>query len=323
MFDPLQIIMGRVQHRAADNGPGTLYGPVVVYGDAARTRRGMERIRPGAFIGLAEPNLYADIGHDPYRLLVPNGQGLTLTDGPDALRAEIALPDTSEGRAAADGYRKGELTGFSSEMVPFFETATADGYDVHKALLFGLGVVGRPAFGQSLVQMRQRGFGGRFFYDRPRTVSNRGRQRKEAYRPGVFRRGLADDGRDVVLYLGDTRTAPVASRIAGTLVLTDTATALEFEVAELPDTQAARDFEAMADPDNPQLDFGVVPLIQVPPPDVVPDAFEDVPEPGNPGVSIRTYSNVTLTGLLVTNRQPAPGNTGEVGLRAQRMLAWL
>ena len=325
-MDPVRLEIARgLELRQDTDGPGIVTGVVVRYGDVARTRRGWERIRARAFLGLNDGNLAVNLGHRyGDNTLVHVGQGLTFTDGPDALRAETILPKSPAGLETANGVRSGALRGYSSEFVPVFEERAADGVtDVHKGLLTGLGIVEKPAYSQSLVEIRQRGFGGSFFYNIARTISDRGSQRKETYRPGAFDFTLADQSAEVVLYVGNARSAPVASRQAGSLVLTDGPDALEFEVAELPDTQPARDFENLLD--NETIIPGVIPLIRVPPPDVVPDAFEDVPEPDNPGVTVRTYSNVVLTGLLVTNRQPAAeyGPTRNVALRAKRMLAWL
>ncbi len=150
-------ILGLELRNADDDGPGTVTGPVVNYGDVAKTRRGMERIRARAFLGLHDENLACNLCHRyGDNVLVHNGQGLTLTDTPTALLADTVLPKSPAGLATANGVRSGALRGYSSEFVPVFEERAADGViDVHKGLLTGLGIVDKPAYAQSLVQLRQ------------------------------------------------------------------------------------------------------------------------------------------------------------------------
>ena len=250
------------------------------------------------------------------RRIATVGDGLlTFRDTEAALYADLRLPDTPIGREAATGVRDGKLTGWSTEYMVLIEEHQGRVNTVYRAMMVGLGLVDVPAYPGGLVSMR-RGGGGRFWYGRERTVRDRGRQRKEAYRPGAFRRGL-QDGRDVVLYLRETRRGGVASTAAGSLVLNDTADYLEFQVEEFGTTEAARDFVALAEAEA--LDFGVVPLIQVPD---YPDAFVDREEEGNPGVVVREYQDVILNGLMITNSKGVNPDSSDVFLRAKRM-AWL
>ena len=151
--------------------------------------------------------------------------------------------------------------------------------------------------------MLNRGGGGRFYYDRPIVRRDRGDTRKETYKSRAFTRGFAE-GRAVQLYLQNVQKGAVASTRTGSLVLEDTAEYLAFTVAEFPNTVAAADFVALAESES--LEFGVRPLIQVPP---YADAYTDVPEPGNPDVMIREYSDVILNGLLIISD---PGVNPEV-----------
>ena len=317
--DLLTIVTAGIEYRQADHGAGVVSGPVIVYNQFAATKRGRETVRPGAFLGLAEPNLPVTFQHSQQTAQrITNGDGLVFRNTDTALYADLVLPDTDIGRAAADGVRDGSLTGWSTEFVPIMEEPENGAIAVTRALLVGLGLVDTPAYRSSLVVLN-RGGGGSFRYDRPIVVKDRGKRRKEAYRPTVFADTI-EQNIDVLLYLRETGRGAVASTAAGTLILTNTPTALEFEVTEFPNTSAAADFVALAESDS--LDFGVIPLIQIPPPDVVPNAYEDIPEPGNEDVSIRWFNNVTLRGLLVTNSAGVNQGVGDVMLNARR-LAWL
>ena len=318
--DLLTIVTAGVEYRQSDHGAGlVLSGPVVNYNEFAATKRGRETVRPGAFLGLADPNLPVTFQHRQQSAQrITNGAGLTFRDTETALYADLVLPDSAIGRAAADGVRNGELTGWSTEFMPLIETPENGAIAVYRALMVGLGLVDVPAYRGSLVVLN-RGGGGSFQYDRPIVTRDRGKRRKEAYRPTVFADTI-EQNIDVLLYLRETGRGAVASTAAGTLILTNTPTALQFEVTDFPNTTAAADFVALAESES--LDFGVIPLVTIPPPDVVPNAYEDIPEPGNPDVLVRWYNNVTLHGLLITNSAGVNQGVGDVMLNARR-LAWL
>ena len=76
---------------------------------------------------------------------------------------------------------------------------------------------------------------------------------------------------------------------------------------KLPDASYARDLQAgMA---AKSADFGVDVLYKIPPRDVVPDAFEIIPEPGNPGVEIQ----VSQTGNATSYRHREPSTARQSG----------
>ena len=314
MADLIQLTTAGIEYRQGTGG-GFVSGPVVRYGDVANTKRGRETVYPGAFLGLAEPNLPVNVQHRQQAAQrITNGSGLTFRDTPTALYADLALPDNAIGHAAADGVRDGTLTGWSSEFLPLIEKPENGGISVYRAFMVGLGLVDVPAYRGSLVVLN-RGGGGRFYYDRPIVRRDRGDRRKETYKSRAFTRGFAE-GRAVQLYLQNVQKGAVASTRTGSLVLEDTAEYLAFTVAEFPNVAAAAVFVALAESES--LEFGVRPLIQVPP---YADAYTDVPEPGNPDVMIREYSDVILNGLLIISD---PGVNPEVSTVAlNRRLAWL
>ena len=154
--DLLTIVTAGVEYRQADHGAGVVSGPVIVYNQFAATKRGRETVRPGAFLGLAEPNLPVTFQHSQQTAQrITNGDGLVFQNTDTALYANLALPDTDIGRAAAAGVRDGSLTGWSTEFVPIMEEPENGAIAVTRAFLVGLGLVDIPAYRSSLVQIRQ------------------------------------------------------------------------------------------------------------------------------------------------------------------------
>ena len=157
MADLLQITTPGVEFRAGDSGRN-ITGPVVRYGDVARTKRGLERVAAGAMLGLNDPALAVNLQHrlQPSQRIATVGDGLlTFTDGPTALRADLAVPEGDVGTAAIEGVQSGELTGWSSEFLPLIEAAEGGINTVFRALAVGLGLVAVPAYAGSRVQLRQ------------------------------------------------------------------------------------------------------------------------------------------------------------------------
>jgi len=149
------------EFRAASesSSPGTLAGVAMRYGTVADLGGGlMERFMPGAFgPDPGRRDVLANWQHSRESPLGrTGGGGLTLTDGPDALRAELVLPDTMAGRDVATLADRGVLRGFSVEF-----RSLSDGFDrgvrvVTGAVLTGLAIVDRPAYGDALASLRSR-----------------------------------------------------------------------------------------------------------------------------------------------------------------------
>ena len=172
---------------------------------------------------------------------------------------------------------------------------------------------------------------GRFPYGELATMASRGRVRKERFEPEAFSYVVTGEGRDrdVNLLSGHAFSQPLASRKAGSLELRDSKRALSFE-AELPRARTApswiNDTWAAI---SAGLMTGLSPGFQVPPSSAVRDAERLVPEPGNPGVMIRSISAAVLLELSIVTR-PAY-LAAQVGKRAatvvqrvpDRRLAWL
>ena len=184
------------------------------------------------------------------------------------------------------------------------------------------------------LELRQRGGGrvlsGRFPYRSRATVSDRGRVRKEEFLQRAFAFAVEDETREIHLLSGHSFDRPLASKRAGSLKLDDRDDGLRFE-AELPEEAAQPSWmrDAVLALQG-GLIGGISPGFRVPPPSVVPNAEELIPEPGNPGVQIRVIRQAVLFELSLVTR-PAYQST-EVDLRAEgltpgsrvaRRRAWL
>ena len=298
-----------------------LSGTAIQYGEIASMPFGRERFEPGAFRGVESADVILNASHDRARPLArTGGAGLVVTDSREALKIRAELPETRESDDVLTLIKTGVLRGLSLEFRAVDERL--DGGDirvVERAELRGVGVVDRPAYKGSVVsarfEVRQqgRGLAGRFEYNRARIISNRGRRRKSTIRPGAFRFTIEDESYEINLLLGRDYDQVLASRNAGTLQLADGPDALSFTVDQLPDTTYARDFLAALA--GSAILPGVVALYSIPPPEIVPDAVEIVPEPDNPGVDVEYVNAALLTALGVVSRQPR-GNPGEVAARA-------
>ena len=162
-----------------------------------------------------------------------------------------------------------------------------------------------------------------FHYDRDLIISDRAEMRqrstrKSRVRPGAFDFAIEDETREIQALIGRQYDQPIGSRLAGTLEIENSAEALTFRVAQLPDTGYVRDFRAQQA--TGAATFGVSPLYRIPPPETVPNAVTIVPEPDNPGVAIQVVNQAVLTALAIVPRPPR-GNPGAVQTRRRRV--WL
>ena len=134
---------------------------------------------------------------------------------------------------------------------------------------------------------------GIFPYVKTAVLMDRGRVRKERFGKRAFRYAI-DENKDakIDLLVGHDFGKPVASRQSGTLELIDSDDAVSF-TAQLPN-----------DPPSWVVDVekaiaagimvGLSPGFRVPPPGVVPNAEEIIPEPGNETVAIRQINDAVL-----------------------------
>ena len=319
-----------MRYRSAESleadGALRLRGVAVRYGEVAGPPQlpFRERIEAGAFAPLGDVHL--DVQHRRDRLLArTGGGGLMLIDSPEALRFEAELPDTSEARDAVTLVRRGILRGASIEFASLQERVVNGVVSVSRARLGGLGVVDAPAYLGSVIEaraeVRQSGQGleGTFFYNEGTVVSDRQASvRKSRVSPGAFSMALQDPGREVSVLLGRDYGQPLASKLAGSVVFDDGPDALRFTIEQLPATSYVSDLRAQLAANSGT--FGVAPLYRIPPPEVVPDAVEEIAEVGNPDTLIQVVREAVLTGLAVVVRGPR-GNPGNIQLRGVKL--WL
>ena len=311
-----------------DDGPGMLTGPVVVYGDEAIGKKGRERTEPGFFQNVSDTRIRAVVQHERSQPLAANGRGLTLRDSQRMLVAELKLPKTTRGYETREYIQEGVYTGYSSKFYPRRETRDTMRV-LQQGLLEHVAVVDHPAYGKSTFELRaedflaefegepeyrQQPFAATYNYNIPEVVSNTGRRRKELVRPGAFDFTLQDPTREVLLTLGERADRPLASRLAGSLRLTDGPDGLKFETDQLPNTSYANDFQELLNAGT--LAYGIRALYRKPPPEVVSpiDAEEEIPDTADdaePGVTIGAINQAILTGLAIIPRAPR-GNPGEI-----------
>ena len=159
------------------------------------------------------------------------------------------------------------------------------------------------------LEIRQRGdrpeIAGRFPYGDMATIADRGRVRKERFRPGAFRYSIAEanEGRtDINLLIGHSFDRPVASVGGGTLALAETRDAVEFTAAlpvEADQPSWLRDLVLSI---RSGLMLGLSPGFRIPPADAVADAIALVPEAGNPDVMIRDILAAVLYEFSIVTR---------------------
>ena len=311
----------------------TVSGTVLRYGDVAEMGAFRETFMPGAFGDVSRLDTTLNILHRQDRLVGrTGGGGVVFRDTPGALLMSATLPATRDGDDALELVRSGVLRGLSVEFRAIRDRFVGDLREIGRAVLDGLGLVDRPAYAGSVgLEVRQDSdldsdldaddaeLETEFHYNRPRVTASRGASRKGSVRPGAFSFVLGDGeerqerggDREVNLVLGDY-AMPLASRLAGTLRLEDTPQALIARVGRLPETSYVADFRAAYE--SKAIMPGVDVFYQVPPEDVVPNAVEMIPEPGNEDVLIEVVNEAVLTAIRVVNRAPR-GNPGRVTLR--------
>ena len=247
------------------------------------------------------------------------GRGkLSLRDHPDGLDLVARLPSGDVYDKVLELVEDGSTAQSSVEFRALTEHVAGDLRTVQQATLPAVGIVDQGAYGDAgavEVRARGRGLAGRLDYNKRRVTADRGKVRKEAFRPGAFEYSLADEGREILLQIGDDAGQVLASRRAGTLALSDTDEGLEFAVETLPETSYADDFRALLEAGT--IAPGVLAMYRIPPADVVPGAVELEPDEDNPDVQIRVVSHAILTALSIRYRAPR-GNPGSVERRNQR-----
>ena len=293
----------------------TLAGTAIRYGEASRIGDFEERFEPGAFGMVSDLDVILNFQHDQHKPLArTGGGGLVLTDSRDSLRWTATLPQTRDADDALSLVRSGVLRGSSIEFKAVNESWSGSTRTIKRAFLGGLAVVDQPAHEGSGVEarweVRQRGQGleGRILYGPPgrRVLRDAGvvARKREFYRQpfGFALKSPTDpnnpDSREVMALLGRDHSRPLGSRLAGTLKIRETASALAFRIPVLPDTGYARDFMTLLR--TSAILAGVDVLYRIPP---IQGAVRRITEAGT-GVVIEQVRQAVLTAVVLLHKRP-------------------
>ena len=150
-----------------------------------------------------------------------------------------------------------------------------------------------PYVDPAYLEQRRRGVG---------TVADRGRRRKEAFRGRAFSFAVKARDRDIHLLRGHSYDSPLGSKFSRTLRLEDTDDEFLFTATLPPESEQPTGMRDTVLAVRGGLVGGISPGFVVPPADVVPDAEELIPEPGNPDMSIRLINEAVLYELSLVTR---------------------
>ena len=130
---------------------GVLTGTVVNYADCAKFGSFTEQFLPGS-IRLDDPIL--NLQHDRGKPVARAGAGLVIEDGPQRMAMQATLPDTVYGRQARELVSAGILRGLSIEFRATKEKWDGQQRTIVEAVMTGIGLVDRPAYGRSEIEAR-------------------------------------------------------------------------------------------------------------------------------------------------------------------------
>ena len=312
----------------AGNGR-TLSGHAIRYGD--RSRQFRELVEPRAFVERASP-LVLNMQHDRQRPIADTSGTLTVADSDAGLHVATPL---REGSAELDLVRRGSLAGLSVEMRVLRDRIEAGWRVIERAVLLAIGLVDRPAYPASSVELRRWNAAQRVARYTSRVPTGR-RLRCECsdganfaeFAADAFTKALTEQaasGANVTAVVNSYDNV-IASTDRGTLRLgTDADGALTVDV-DIPDTPLGH---RLLDADN---DAGTVarPFVDD------PDGTRSELIMGDDGENVRRWTAPKLRAIVLTGTDaregwPAPAVTLLDGDDAQRaapdptagVLAWL
>ena len=129
--------------------PNGFSGTIVDYSDRASIRGVPERFMPGS---VEFDDVILNLMHDRSQPVARTGtEYLTIDDSPRALTLSAKYPDTVYGNRARELVEAGVLRGLSAEFVAVEERMQAGTRIIDKAKLYGVGIVDRPAYQQSMI----------------------------------------------------------------------------------------------------------------------------------------------------------------------------
>ena len=144
----------RFERDDSRQSPGRLVGTLLTYEERAHDRP--EMFTRGSLEWPAK-GIVITRQHDRNSPIV---RAVPFVDG-DEVRIDVALPDTAAGRDAATDVRDGLLTGLSVEFRSSQEGRRNGLREIRRAYVPRAGLVDSPSYTGSVVQVRERGEGGR------------------------------------------------------------------------------------------------------------------------------------------------------------------
>ena len=220
-------------------------GTVMAYGELSPTHR--ERFLPGSLI--RSGHVWLDLEHDQRAVVTWEGAGLEFAETAEALTMRAAIPRTVPGDMALQGVRDGTRAGLSVEFEALHESREAQtGVRViERARLAGVGLVERPSYEGSRVELRQRTgptVSGRVALGARLSCQCRTDCDAVRINPQAFDRALreAEAGeREIVAFLSGRFDTPLA-RLGEGLWLTRSGRQLRVELDGLPEGEAVAEF---------------------------------------------------------------------------------
>lgn len=284
-----------------DTASGIVTGTVMKYGDVAHVGRTYhERFMPGS---IEYDDVVLNLLHDRQQPVARLGAGLDLQETSKSLEARIAIPETDFGRRARELINAKIIRGLSAEFIPKVESFEGGMRVIKRAELHGIGLVDRPAYPASTLDMRSALFSGELQIRQglisgliPYAIAglvSMQRRRKMIIERGALE--LAPDG--VYLLNGYDYNASLAATAARSLEVLLVAEGIKFATRRLASTPELRDVRRRI---RGGLINGVVPGIAV--------TESEVTEEG--GFTIERVKAGMLCEINLTARQGLKAESG-------------
>ena len=284
-----------------DTASGIVTGTVMKYGDVAHVGKTYhERFLPGS---LEYDDVVLNLLHDRQQPVARLGAGLDLQETSKSLEARIELPQTTFGRRARELINAKIIRGLSAEFIPKVESFEGGMRVIKRAELHGIGLVDRPAYPASTLDMRSAIFSGElrlraglisgFIPYLVAGLVSMQKRRKMMIEPGALE--LAPDG--VYLLNGYDYNASLATTAARSMTVQLLANGIQFATRRLPATPELRDVRRRI---RGGLINGVVPGIAV--------TASEVTEEG--GFTIERVKQGMLCEINLTARQGLKEDSG-------------
>ena len=293
-----------------DTASGIVTGTVMKYGDVAHVGRTYhERFMPGS---IEYDDVVLNLLHDRQQPVARLGAGLDLQETSKSLEARIEIPQTTFGRRARELINAKIIRGLSAEFIPKVESFEGGMRVIKRAELHGIGLVDRPAYPASTLDMRSAIFSGElqirqglisgfipFLVEGLVSMQNR---RKMLIERGALE--LAEDG--VYLLSGYDYNASLAATAANSLFIDLLGDGIRFFTRRMAPTQELREVRRRI---RGGLINGVVPGIAV--------TESEVVESG--GFTIERVKKGILCEINLTARQGLKSDSGF----GRRRVRWL